>query len=105
MGRDLLVGNVTDQSSQIDSFTLTNGTQFSGSSNYAGFTYQTSVTYVAGYLDNTSIGINHNLSVPVNGSNAIDGLVAVLTVTITAAPANATYVLPLLGGSAFLISY
>jgi hypothetical protein len=91
MGRDLLVGNVTQQSSPIDTFTLTNGSQFSGSSGFKGFVYHTSVTYVAGYADNTSIGINHNGSVPVNGANAIDGLVAVFTVTITTTPANATY--------------
>jgi hypothetical protein len=53
-----------------------------------GYTYTTNVAYVAGLLQNTSIGINHNETVPLPGMNTIDGLVAVLEVHITGKPAR-----------------
>jgi hypothetical protein len=84
LGRDELVGNITSQS--IPTLSLTNTSTYSGQTSYGGYTYQTNVKYVSGLLQNTSIGINHNLTVAVNGQNAIDGLVAVLGVTITQRP-------------------
>ena len=52
--------------------------------------YQTDVQYVSGYLPNTSVGINHNLSVGANGLNAVDGLVAMMNVKILTSPAGTT---------------
>lgn len=89
VGRDLLIGNVTAQTKPINTSTLTNGSLFSGSSSYAGYTYQTTVVYTAGYAENSSIGINHNGSVAVDGRFAVDGLVAVMTVRISAQPQGA----------------
>jgi hypothetical protein len=60
--------------------------QFVGSTSANGYTYQTTVTYVTGLLGNTSEGINHYLSVPEGGREAVDGLVAVLVVHITERP-------------------
>lgn len=77
----------------IDSAQLTNTTTFSGQSTFKNYTYQTDVVYTPGLLSNTSDGINHHLSVGVNGSNAIDGLVAVMTVKIVSRPpVSASYV-------------
>ena len=59
---------------------------FSGTTTSENYTFETNVTYVTGLLQNTSYGINHNLSVPVNGFAAVDGLVAVLVVRITGTP-------------------
>ena len=87
LGRDWLVGNATNQTSLIPTLSLTNTSTISGSRSYGGYTYLTNVTYVSGLLQNTSVGINHNGSVPVPGDNAVDGLVAVLGVTITQRPA------------------
>jgi len=69
---------------------LTNASTFSGQTSYGGYTYQTNIKYVSGLLSNSSIGINHNDSVAVSGSNAIDGLVAVLGVTIIQRPASSS---------------
>ncbi|EIN12672.1 hypothetical protein PUNSTDRAFT_97478 [Punctularia strigosozonata HHB-11173 SS5] len=87
LGRDWLVGNATGGQS-IPTLNLTNSSTYSGSTSYNGYSYKTDVSYVSGLLQNTSIGINHNLTVGGNGINACDGLVAVLTVKITAAPAG-----------------
>jgi hypothetical protein len=87
---DWLVGNATQQSSIIPSANLTNGTTYSGQTTYGGYVYQTDVQYVSGYLPNTSIGINHNLTVGTNGLNAVDGLVAMMTVKILTSPAGST---------------
>ncbi|KAF8215111.1 hypothetical protein K438DRAFT_1926709 [Mycena galopus ATCC 62051] len=38
----------------------------------------------------TNDGVNHASSVGINGANAVDGLVAVVTISITEKPANAT---------------
>ncbi|KAJ7176789.1 hypothetical protein C8R46DRAFT_1160634 [Mycena filopes] len=88
LGRDWLVGNITQ--SPIDTDSLTNTSTFSGTVAYAGFVYSTSISYVSGLLANTSIGVNHNNTVGIGGKNALDGLVAVLDVKITTTPANAT---------------
>ncbi|KAK0202164.1 hypothetical protein DFS33DRAFT_1444033 [Desarmillaria ectypa] len=89
LGRDYIVGNITD--SGIPTLTLSNTSTFSGSTSYGNYTYQTSVTYASGLLQNTSVGINHNLTVEVEGvTNAVDGLVAVLDVSISARPAGSS---------------
>ncbi|KAI0276793.1 hypothetical protein BGY98DRAFT_983817 [Russula aff. rugulosa BPL654] len=82
LARDWLIGNATTQSSLIPTTTLTNGTTYSGQTSYGGYVYQTNVQYVSGYLSNTSNGINHFLSVGANGTNACDGLVALMNVQI-----------------------
>ncbi|KAF9018554.1 hypothetical protein BDZ89DRAFT_1210101 [Hymenopellis radicata] len=85
LGRDYIVGNITG--SVIPTLTLTNESTYSGSTSYGGYTYKTDVSYASGMLQNTSIGINHNLTVLIDGvTNAVDGLVAVLQVTITERP-------------------
>lgn len=87
---DWLIGNATAQSSLIPTATLTNATTYSGQTSYGGYIYQNSVEYVSGYLTNGSDGINHYLSVGANGTNAVDGLVALLTVKILQSPGGAT---------------
>ncbi|KIY69251.1 hypothetical protein CYLTODRAFT_420859 [Cylindrobasidium torrendii FP15055 ss-10] len=84
LGRDYMLGNITG--SLIPTANLTNTTTFEGTTSFGGYTYKTNIRYVSGLLPNTSIGINHNGSVPVNGRNAIDGLVALLDVSITTRP-------------------
>jgi len=84
LGRDWMIGNVTNQA--IPTSTLTNTSQFSGQTSWANYTYQTNVSYISGLLSNTSDGINHYITVGVNGSNAIDGLVAVINVQIVGRP-------------------
>ncbi|KAJ7069376.1 hypothetical protein C8F01DRAFT_977661 [Mycena amicta] len=88
LGRDWLVGNITG--SPIDTNNLTNTSTFSGTTAYAGYVYTSSISYVSGLLANSSVGVNHNDTVPVDGKNAVDGLVAVIEVKITTIPANAT---------------
>ena len=84
--RDWLVGNATGQSSIISTATVSNASSYVGNASFGGYTYQTSVQYVSGLLPNTSNGINHYLSVGANGTNAVDGLVAVMTVKIVEKP-------------------
>jgi len=86
LGRDWGVGNVTNQTSIIDTATVSNTSTFSGQTQAGGYVYSTSVQYVSGLLSNTSNGINHGSTVGVNGSNAIDGLVAVWQVKIVQKP-------------------
>lgn len=62
--------------------------QVTGRTSANGYTYQTIATYVTGLLGNTSIGVNHNLTVPENGLQAMDGMVAVLVVSILSEPSN-----------------
>ncbi|KAK0462020.1 uncharacterized protein EV420DRAFT_141102 [Desarmillaria tabescens] len=89
LGRDYIVGNITG--SEIPTLTLSNSSTYSGSTSAGNYTYQTSVTYASGLLQNTSVGINHNLTVGVEGvTNAVDGLVAILDVSISARPANSS---------------
>lgn len=85
--RDLFVGNATGHQ-YIATANLTNTSTFTGQSSYAGYTYQSNINYTSGYLQNSSDGINHYASVGVNGVNAIDGLVAVIEVSIVNRPAN-----------------
>jgi len=85
---DWLIGNATAQQSLISTATVTNGSTFTGQTSYGGFVYQTSVQYVSGYLSNSSDGINHYLSVGANGINAVDGLVALMTVNILTSPSG-----------------
>lgn len=83
--RDYIVGNITG--SNIPTLDLNTSTlTYSGeTSTSSGWKYKTSITYVTGLLPNSSIGINHNETVAISGvTNAVDGLVAVLTVSITA---------------------
>ncbi|KAG6331347.1 hypothetical protein ID866_7743 [Astraeus odoratus] len=86
LGRDWLVGNATAQSVVISTAALTNTSTFSGQTSYGGYTYQTTVDYVSGLLQNSSDGINHAYTVAYNGSNAIDGLVAIMTVKLLTKP-------------------
>ncbi|GLB38679.1 hypothetical protein LshimejAT787_0505440 [Lyophyllum shimeji] len=88
LARDWLIGNITR--STIPTLEVSNTSTYSGSTSADGYTYQSDVIYVSGLLANTSDGINHNLTVPVNGSNAADGLVAVLNVKITERPKTAS---------------
>jgi hypothetical protein len=67
---------------------------FSGSTSFGGYTYQTDALYGTGLLPNTSIGINHNITVGINGANAVDGFVGVLTVRITQRPSQPSSVTP-----------
>jgi len=90
LARDWLIGNATSQSTLIPTANLTNGTTYSGQTTYDGFVYQTDVQYVSGYLSNTSVGINHNLSVGTTGTNAADGLVALMNVKILTNPSGAS---------------
>lgn len=83
-GRDWIVGNITGQI--VPSFNLTNSSSYSGNTTSEGYTYSTTINYVSGLLQNTSIGINHNDTVQVDGFHAIDGLVAVMTVKIVGRP-------------------
>lgn len=88
LGRDWLVGNITK--SPINTTALTNTSTFSGTTSFGGYTYTTAIAYVSGLLANSSAGVNHAETVGVNGANPVDGLVAVLDVKITTAPANAS---------------
>ncbi|KAI0284127.1 hypothetical protein BC826DRAFT_1099416 [Russula brevipes] len=81
LGRDWLIGNATTQSTVIPTSNLTNGTRFSGQTSHDGYVYQTEVQYVSGFITNGSDGINHYLSVGANGTNAADGLVAMMNVS------------------------
>lgn len=87
--RDWLIGNITQ--SPIPTQNLTNGTTYSGTTSSANYTYQSQITYVTGLLQNTNIGINHNLTVGVNGVNSTDGFVAVIEVKITGTPPKTSY--------------
>jgi len=88
LGRDWLIGNITK--SPIDTLSLTNTSTFTGTTSYGGFTYSADIAYTSGLLANSSDGVNHASSVGINGANAVDGLVAVVTISITEKPANAT---------------
>ncbi|KAK7048765.1 hypothetical protein R3P38DRAFT_2606678 [Favolaschia claudopus] len=88
LGRDWLIGNITN--TPINTTALTNTSTFTGTTSYAGFVYTSSIAYVSGLLPNSSDGVNHAGTVGVNGANAVDGLVAVVTIAISTKPANAT---------------
>ncbi|KAH9931660.1 uncharacterized protein BXZ73DRAFT_101570 [Epithele typhae] len=88
VGRDWLVGNATAQSSVIPTLNLTNGTTYAGSISYNNYTYYTEAIYLSGILQNSSNGVNHAFSVGTDSMSPVDGLVAVLTVKITATPSS-----------------
>ncbi|KAF8120622.1 hypothetical protein EV363DRAFT_1279190 [Boletus edulis] len=88
LGRDWMIGNATTQSSILPTSKLTNSSTYSGSTSFNGYTYHTTVNYVSGLLQNSSVGINHFQTVAVNDTSAIDGLVAVMTVKITSKPST-----------------
>ncbi|KAI0927338.1 hypothetical protein AcV5_007895 [Taiwanofungus camphoratus] len=93
LGRDWFVGNVTNQTSIIPTANVTNASTYSGQTSFDGYTYHTTVVYDSGYLPNTSYGINHNLTVGNSVTEAVDGLVAVLTVKVVAKPASSCVLL------------
>ncbi|PFH51248.1 hypothetical protein AMATHDRAFT_3242 [Amanita thiersii Skay4041] len=84
LGRDYLIGNITKSS--VPTLSLVNTTSYTGTTSWNGYTYQSHIKYTPNLLQNTSVGINHNLSVGVNGLNAVDGLVAVIHIAITQKP-------------------
>lgn len=96
LGRDWFVGNATNQDSLIPTVLetvngtwysgVTNQTTYSGDKTFNNYTYHTDVQYVSGLLPNSSDGVNHADKMSVPGMPAVDGLVAVLTVSITATP-------------------
>ncbi|KAI0064156.1 hypothetical protein BV25DRAFT_348229 [Artomyces pyxidatus] len=88
LARDWLIGNATAQSQIIPTANVTNQTTYSGQTSFNGYVYQTSVQYVSGLLPNGSDGINHFGSVGANGTNAVDGLSALMTVKILQQPAK-----------------
>jgi hypothetical protein len=83
-----MIGNATNQSSLIPTLQVTNQTTYNGRTSFGNYTYETDVKYVNGLLQNTSQGINHYLTVAGNGTNAIDGLVAVINVKIVERPSS-----------------
>jgi len=94
LGRDWMIGNITQQ--QIPTLNLTNTSAYTGVTSWANYTYQTNISYVSGLLSNTSDGVNHFASVGINGMNAIDGLVAVMHVSIIGRPAASSGALRIL---------
>jgi len=87
LGRDYLVANITNTT--IPTVNLTNTTDMSSYSGYTysnGWTYYTDVKYLPGLLDNSSYNINHNWSVQTSETFAVDGLVALLKVSIHERP-------------------
>ncbi|KAJ7696703.1 hypothetical protein B0H17DRAFT_928908 [Mycena rosella] len=87
LGRDRLVGNITG--TPVDTLAVTNASTFAGTTSNGGYTYATTISYVSGLLANSSAGVNHGDTVGIGGETAVDGLVAVLEVKITAAPKGA----------------
>jgi hypothetical protein len=93
LARDYIVGNITGVNPPPSYTWPTNTTTYTGQTSFDGWIYNVDVKYVA-LAPNTSDGVNHQITVAVNGRGAQDGLVAVLTVKVNTAPANATrYVL------------
>ena len=67
---------------------LTDGMEFSGTTSWANYTYQTDIKLVYGILPNTSDAINHNWTVAAEGINASDGMLAVFNVQVIGEPAK-----------------
>ncbi|KAL1950659.1 hypothetical protein VTO73DRAFT_5783 [Trametes versicolor] len=88
LGRDWLVGNATAQSSLIPTGNVTNGTTYSGQTSFGGYTYKTDALYLSGIASNSTDGVNHEGSVGNANTLPVDGLVAVLTVSIVTKPAS-----------------
>ncbi|KAM5533632.1 hypothetical protein V8D89_012745 [Ganoderma adspersum] len=86
LGRDWLVGNATAQSHLIPTGNVTNGTTYSGKTSFGNYTYNTDAVYLTGILSNSTSGLNHASSVGGDGVEAVDGLVAVLTVKVLSTP-------------------
>ncbi|KAJ7578175.1 hypothetical protein C8J56DRAFT_357642 [Mycena floridula] len=84
LGRDYIVGNLTNTT--VPTLQLNSSVTWSGSTWSNGWTYQTDVIYVPNLLQNTSSGINHGDTVSTPQTNAVDGLVAVMTAKITGRP-------------------
>jgi len=76
----------------LSTLNITDGTTYTGTTSSNGYTYETNIRYTSGLLLNTSVGINHNITVPADGRNAVDGLVAVLDVRISQSPPTSSYV-------------
>jgi len=89
LGRDYIVGNITGVNPPPSHTWPTNTTAYTGQTFFEGWVYDVDVKYVA-LASNSSDSVNHKTTVAVNGRGATDGLVAVLTVNIHTAPANAT---------------
>jgi hypothetical protein len=87
--RDYFVGNLTGY--DIPTPSLTNPPTFQANSSFGNYTYQTQITYTPGLLQNTSVGINHYLTVAPPGLPAIDGLVAIMDVKIIGRPKCALF--------------
>ncbi|KAH9841416.1 uncharacterized protein C8Q71DRAFT_884173 [Rhodofomes roseus] len=101
LGRDWLIGNVTNQTHIIPTANLTNGTSYTGQTSYDGYTYETNAQYLYGYAPNTSYAVNHNITTSNNVTNSDDGFIAVLTVKIVTAP-QSSYVLGRCGLTPFV---
>lgn len=100
LGRDYLVGNATqrafmdpndfstyalkeaDYSSPVV-VPLSQSYNLKGVTRASGYTYTTTAEYWTGLLGITSTGVNHNETVREGRREALDGLVAVLTVNVT----------------------
>lgn len=54
-----MIGNLTQQENIIPTLNLTNTSTYTGSSSWNNYTYETSVKYISGLLQNSSEGINH----------------------------------------------
>lgn len=87
------MGNATAQSSLIPTGNVTNGTTYSGQTSFGGYTYKTDALYLSGIASNSTDGVNHEGSVGNANTLPVDGLVAVLTVSIVTKPASTSYVL------------
>ncbi len=87
------MGNATAQSSLIPTGNVTNGTTYSGQTSFGGYTYKTDALYLSGIATNSTDGVNHGSSVGNTNTLPVDGLVAVLTVSIVSKPASTSYVL------------
>jgi hypothetical protein len=81
VGRDQFVGTLVGK--DVATRSVKAGDTFEVETSWNGWTYRTDAEYVAGLLDATSEGINHADTVGVDGKPSVDGLVAVLTVSIT----------------------
>lgn len=85
IGRDEIVGNITDE--VIPTLNLTADHTYTGRTSANGYTYFTDIKFVTGLLENTNDGINHNITVQIEGVvNSTDGYVAVFEVRIEERP-------------------
>ncbi|KAH8078663.1 hypothetical protein HD553DRAFT_346047 [Filobasidium floriforme] len=95
LGRDYLVGNLTQQRIETKASGLNSSTgsldrvtvidpsiEYQGTKVFEGITYKTSVRYHAGLARNTSDKINHEAKVTTPGIPAVDGWVAVITIDV-----------------------